>query len=639
MTSALTTSVAAPEREERTPGGGLLVLLTLLFAAVAFDNGGYFPSSWGWAALGFLWLAALAAGRLRGDPRTATSVAAFLAFLGWLWLSSIWAPAPTVSIREGERALVVVAGVLATLALVRRRQLSTLVVGLVCSVGAVCGYGLFTRLFPQRLTTDDISGYRLTVPVGYWNALGVYAAIGIVLAVSLIASDRRWARAVGATTLPILATSIYFTYSRGALVALAVGLVITFALDSRRTQWLFTLLPALGVSAIAVVVASRSPGLTTVGASLAQASIDGHRLAILLIVLCPCAGALAQWRVVPDPWPVVERWATVIVSAVLIASLLFGIAAVGGPSAIRDKFTAAPPATHGQLNKRLLSVSGTYRAPLWSLALHEYESHSVLGGGAGSYEAYYLQHRTRPDKVKNAHSLYLETLAELGPVGLGLLLVALLTPLYAAIRARHRSLVPALAGAYIALLVHMAVDWDWQVTGVALAGLLCGAAILVAARNDEDERRDVSVRTRYTVLAVVLALMVVAFVGLVANMTLSQASAAAGKGDWARSAKDARRAHTWAPWSSEPYRFLGEAQLGEGDTKAAIASFNKAIAKSPGDWNLWFDLARATTGAPQRAALRHAKQLNPLSPEIAELQKEIAAEKVIIVVPKSPVQP
>jgi tetratricopeptide (TPR) repeat protein len=638
MTSALTTSVATPEREAWTPGGGLLVLLTLFSAAVAVDNGGYFPSSWGWAALGFLWIGALAVGRLRGDLRTAVSAAAFLAFLGWIWLSSIWAPAPTVSIREGEHALVLVAGVLAALALLRRCQLSMFVLGLVCSIGAVCGYGLFARLFPHRLSADDISGYRLTVPIGSWNALGVYAAIGIVLAVGLIARDQRWTRAVAATTLPILATSLYFTYSRGALVALAVGLFITFALDTRRTQWLLTLLPAAGVAAVAVVVASRSPGLTTVGASLHQASIDGHRLAILLIVLCPCSGALARSRVVPNPRQMVERWMTAIVSAALIAALLLGIAAAGGPVAIRDKFTAAPPATHGQLNKRLLSVSGTYRAPLWSLALHEYESHPVLGAGSGSYEAYYLEHRTRPDKVKNAHNLYLETLAELGPLGLALLLVALLTPLYAAVRARRHVFVPALAGAYVAFLVHVAVDWDWQVTAVALTGLFCGAAILVAARSDAAEQRELSPRLRYALLGATLFVMVVAFIGLVGNMSLAQAATAAGKGNWAASAKDAKRAHTWAPWSSEPYRVLGEAQLGEGDTKSAIASFNKAIAKSPDDWNLWFDLARATTGHAQRDALRHAKQLNPLSPEIAELQQELNAEKVITVVPKSPAQ-
>ena len=178
----------------------------------------------------------------------------------------------------------------------------------------------------------------------------------------------------------------------------------------------------------------------------------------------------------------------------------------------------------------------------------------------------------------------------------------------------------------------MAVDWDWQVTAVALTGLFCGAGILVAARSEEDEQRQMSPRVRYSLLGGVLIVMVVAFIGLVGNMSLAQASTA-GNGNWVASARDAKRAHTWAPWSSEPYRLLGEAQLGEGNTKAAVASFDQAIAKSPDDWNLWFDLARATTGVAQRQALDHAARLNPLSPEIAELRREIAAEKVINVRP------
>jgi O-antigen ligase len=329
---------------------------------------------------------------------------------------------------------------------------------------------------------------------------------------------------------------------------------------------------------------------------------------------------------------------TATVWGAIAAVLVFGVVVAGGPSGIKDRFVAAPPTTNGNLNKRLFSFSSSYRTPVWSQAWHEYKAHSVVGSGAGSYESYYLQHRTRPDKVKNAHNLYLETLAELGPIGLALLLVALLAPLYAAVRARRQLFVPALAGAYVAFLVHMAVDWDWQVTAVALTGLFCGAGILVAARSDAVEQREMSPRLRYALLGATLFVMVVAFVGLVGNMSLAQASTAAGKGNWATSAKDAKRAHTWAPWSSEPYRLLGEAQLGQGDTESAVASFNKAIAKSASDWNLWFDLARATTGNAQRDALRHAKQLNPLSPEIAELQKELDAEKVINVVPKSPAQ-
>jgi Flp pilus assembly protein TadD len=118
---------------------------------------------------------------------------------------------------------------------------------------------------------------------------------------------------------------------------------------------------------------------------------------------------------------------------------------------------------------------------------------------------------------------------------------------------------------------------------------------------------------------------------LVSNLVISQSQTAARQGNWVASARDARRAETWAPWSSDPMRLLGEAQLGLGERRAAVASFHRAIAKSPQDWNLWFDLARATLGRDQRTALAEAARLNPLSPEVAQLRLELRAEGVIAV--------
>jgi hypothetical protein len=609
----------------------------LVPAATAAANGGYFASSWGWAAIALGWLLALSTGRRSLPGRWMTGALGL--FVAWTWLSSSWSPDATISILQGQQLLVLLLGVSAFVVVVNRDSLPSALIALVCGVAAICIYALSTRLFPGQLGgTDVIAGYRLTRPVGYWNALGIYAAIGLAVAAGLAIHGARITRAVMAATVPIFALTVYFTYSRGSVLALAIGLLVTFALDEQRLRWLLGSVALALPAAVVAIVASRSKPLTQARHTIGAAAHDGHRLALLTLVVVVLSAVFAAWA--PERKLQLTRnqraSVTATVWVVIAAALVFGVVVAGGPSGIKDKFVAAPPTTHGNLNKRLFSFSGSYRTPLWSQAWREYKAHPIVGGGAGSYESYYLQHRTRPDKVKNAHNLYLETLAELGPLGLALLLVALLSPLYAAVRARRQVYVPALAGAYVAFLVHMAVDWDWQVTAVALTGLFCGAGILVAARSEEDERRAMSPRLRYALLGATLIVMVVAFIGLVGNMSLSQAATAAGKGDWAKSAKDARRAHTWAPWSSDPYRVLGEAQLGEGDTKAAIASFNKAIAKSPDDWNLWFDLARATTGAPQRAALRHAKQLNPLSPEIAELQKEIAAQKVINVVPKSP---
>jgi O-antigen ligase len=617
-----------------------VIALVLVPAAAAAANGGYFASSWGWPATVLGWLLALTVGGRSLSGRVMVGALALLVV--WTWLSSFWSLDSTASILQGEQVLVLLLGVAAFMIVVDRDSLSTALVALVSGTAIICIYSLSTRLFPDQLSgSDAVAGYRLTRPVGYWNALGIYAAIGLAVAIGLAIHGHRIKRAVMAAIVPVFALTVYFTYSRGSVLALAIGLLVTFALDEQRVPWLLGAIALALPAGVVVLVASRSSPLTKAGHTIGAAAHDGHRLALLTLVLALLTAGLAAWAPERklDLSSNLRSLVTAAVWIVIAAALVAGVVGAGGPSAIKDKFVAPPPTTNGNLNKRLFTFSSSYRTPLWSQAWHEYTANPVVGGGAGTYESYYLEHRTRADKVKNAHSLYLETLAELGPIGLALLLVALLAPLYAAVRARRHLFVPALAGAYVAFLVHLAVDWDWQVTAVALTGLFCGAGILVAARSDVVEQREMSPRLRYALLGATVMVMVVAFVGLVGNMSLAQASTAAGKGNWSASAKDANRAHTWAPWSSEPYRVLGEAQLGEGDTKSAITSFNKAIAKSPSDWNLWFDLARATTGHAQRDALRHAKQLNPLSPEIAELQKEIDAEKVINVVPKSPVQP
>jgi Flp pilus assembly protein TadD len=170
--------------------------------------------------------------------------------------------------------------------------------------------------------------------------------------------------------------------------------------------------------------------------------------------------------------------------------------------------------------------------------------------------------------------------------------------------------------------VHAGVDWDWQVPAVTLAALVCAAVLLGASPAAVRVGR----RSRGGVVAVTLALTCFAFVSLVGNIELSRAANAARAGDWSRSAAHARRARTWEPWSPQPWQLLGVAQLATGDATSAQASLRKAIAKDGNDWELWFDLARATTGAPQTAALARAAKLNPRSPEIAELRKEIAGQ-------------
>src|SRR5262249_31498591 len=134
------------------------------------------------------------------------------------------------------------------------------------------------------------------------------------------------------------------------------------------------------------------------------------------------------------------------------------------------------------------SLSNNGRIALWRTAWQDHQAHPWLGSGAGSYEREWLAHRAVPMKVRDAHSLYLETLAELGPVGLGLLCAALLVPLTAAWRLRRRPGIPLPVGAYVAFLCHAGADWDWELTGVTLTALLVGVAVLVDARRDDAPR-------------------------------------------------------------------------------------------------------------------------------------------------------
>ena len=88
---------------------------------------------------------------------------------------------------------------------------------------------------------DPSSGYQLAEPLGYWNALGILAAIAILLAGGLAAHGGRVAiRALAAASLVVLLPTLYFTFSRGALVALVVGAVVQAVVDPRRARLLAT---------------------------------------------------------------------------------------------------------------------------------------------------------------------------------------------------------------------------------------------------------------------------------------------------------------------------------------------------------------------------------------------------------------
>ena len=155
----------------------------------------------------------------------------------------------------------------------------------------------------------------------------------------------------------------------------------------------------------------------------------------------------------------------------------------------------------------LSGLFGANRPRYWHVAWREWTMKPVLGSGAGTFERYWLLYRPVSSFARDAHSLYLETLAELGPVGLVLLLAALGLPLLV-LRGRRDPLLATAAAGYVAYLVHTGVDWDWELPAVTLCGLVCGASLLVGARRDDAPELRPWARFALLVLAVALAVLV-----------------------------------------------------------------------------------------------------------------------------------
>jgi O-antigen ligase len=619
----------------RAAAGAVALLSVGLLAA---GNGGYFPPAWGWSSAALLWAAVVA---LLMSERVALARAEYVTLIslaglaGWMLLSQIWEGSAGQPVLEFERALVYVAGLLALTLLTRRGRLQGLLLGLLVAIAAVCLYGLAGRIIPGSALAGGVADTgRMSQPIGYWNGLGIFAALGALTAWGMLAHAASLAsRLVAAAALPVLCCTLYFTYSRGGWVALGIGFLVALACDRRRGMLLAALLATAPALAATVLVAAKSGALTHAGTPLAQVDRQGHRLAAVLVgavlVELAVAVALQKLDVVWRPSAALTRAGHAAAGVLAVAAVVGALVVVGSPVTIAhrlyDGFNGRAQggfeARNGQagrdLNLRLFSLSGNSRATLWRIAWNDVTAHPLLGSGAGSYERVYLAHRTGRLKVTDAHSLYLETLAELGPVGLVLLLVALGTPLVAGIRNRAHPLVPAAMGGYVAYLVHAGVDWDWELPALTLAAFALGVAMMRAGRVAE--RRALGRRTRVAALVTVAVLIAAALAGLRGNLALSDSQAAAARGDWTAARHAADRAVTWEPWSSQAWVALGNARYGS-RTGGGDAAYRHAARLDPGDWSTWFAIASTSSGAAGAAAFERAVRLNPHGTQIQVLR-------------------
>jgi hypothetical protein len=557
-----------------------------LVAALGFDGGGYAPPAWGWSSVAvFAVLAILiACGVGRPRPAALVLVAALAGLAAWAAASILWSSHLSASILDVERTLLYVG---AASLFVLARPGPALLTGVLGAVTLLAASGL--------ATVED--GLRLAEPIGYANGMAILAVIGLLLAVGFAArASRTSAAGLAAATGPMLTATLYFTFGRGAWLALGAGLVAAIAVGPGRLQLAATALVLAVPAGLAVLAADR------LGAS---ASFTG------LLVLLSALSALVPFALrlsgtVYRPSRTARRAFAAALVAVPVVLAVAALVKVGGPSGAYDAFKSTPSPTHGDVSGRVFSLSGSNRADYWAVAWESYEDHPVLGAGAGTYARTWLRERPVPQPVVDAHSLYLEILSELGPVGLALLLLALAAPF----AARRTHWTPVALAPFAAFLTHAAQDWDWELPAVTVAAFACGTA-LVAGQTSERVPR---------VLAVLpAALGLLAALAFVGNQAVERSVEASDRLDWSEAEDAARRAKTFQPWSPQPWRLLGEIELAEGSLAAARGHFRRGLREDSDDWELWIGLALASEGAARQAALTEVHRLNPLSPELDEL--------------------
>jgi O-Antigen ligase len=474
-------------------GRGLLGARVGLLAgpwALAFFAGGYFDEPRIWAGLGAWTLVALAA--ILSPAPLPRSRGALLAVGGLTLLSALtlvsvtWAPAAGSAWHDVQRLAMYLGFLLAGVALLRGRAVRALEPALAAGVLVIVAYGLSERLLPGlvRLSDSPNAGGRLEQPLTYWNAMGAMAALGLVLCARMMGDRGRPGamRILAAAAAGPIGLGLFLSFSRGALFACAAGLIALLIAAPDRAQ-----LRAVGLALLAglvpsVVAAPMSGVASLTGASAARAR-EGAVMAAVLVGGAIAAALLQRWIGRHEQAGTLSARPLPLPRTAPILALLVVLAALGGFLAVGARETSRT--TFGPGATRLQTLQSN-RYQYWRVAARAFASEPLRGIGSSGFALYWLRHRPFSEGARDAHSLYIQTAAELGLIGL-LLLAATIAGVVVAARQAHRRAPALAAGAIAGVTVwaaHVAVDWDWQLPAATLPAILMAGALLALADPD-----------------------------------------------------------------------------------------------------------------------------------------------------------
>jgi hypothetical protein len=564
---------------------------------------------------------------------------ALICFVGlgfWTALSIIWSPAQDLAVDYAQRAFAYAAvftiGLLFAAAL---RQRMTLAAVPMLAAGGVVAAVVLIRIW----TTGDISSLidhdsTLDFPFGYRNA---NAGFFVIIGLASVAFAARPATSPGARVTLAALSAVAFalcaiSQSRGSLIAMAAGVVVLLAVAPYRGRALLGLLITIVPVALLfgelldpydAAKAGASSALSELQQAAAAAAFAG-----LVAALIAAATSVLEDQGAGDHLPVLtQRGKVAVWSVIALVGVGAAFVVASGPIADGVDAISSGDTSYSEVEGSRFSYGGGLdRADYWRVALEQARDNPLLGGGAGSFRSDYLIDREAGQAPRNAHSVWLEILGELGIPGLALLVGGFVFAIGATLRSRRlgpesAALTTVALTAFAAWAGQATLDWSWFFGGLTAPMVaLLGSAAAPAALSFEIV--PIRIRSALAIGAVSLTLIAVpTFIS--ERLTLNAAR------DWPDDVEGAYRALDTAqslnPFADVPLLVEANIAWRTDDEERALRALAVAQEREPDDWRSYY-LAAQVLGADTtegRAQLEQALLLNPKGPELLRLEEKV----------------
>lgn len=640
-------------------GGGGLQLLPLTKVEMAVDAGA-----------GVLTAAAIVAGGHARRLWGALTLALMGALVAVTAVSISWAVEPSAAWIEANRTFSYLAIFVAGVALVRLmpNRWASLMGGIVLASVGICGFALLTKVFPGSLNADEIYA-RLREPYGYWNAVGLTAALAGPACLWL-GARRAGHAALSALAYPalgLLFVALLLAYSRGALLALAVGCVVWFAVVPLRLRGAVVLATsALGGGLVALWAFSQN-ALSKDRIGLPERTTAGHELGIALVamlVLLLIAGlAIGFARAQRAPSLDTRRTAgaVLLVALALLPIMFVGALALserglGGSLSSGWKNLTDPSASGNVVSNdpNRLTAVGSVRARYWNEALKMFKAHKALGVGAGGYATVRPRFRNDTLDVRHAHGYVVQTLADMGIVGMAVSLALLAAWLAAAVRtvglwgaarrapwSPERVAMATLLSICVVFGVHSFIDWTWFIPGNAMLALLCAGWLAGRGPTDEPLARRAgsslfAARESWRIgvaVAVVAIAAVAAWTAWQPQRAVSRGSdalASAEAGDFEQARAQIADAESINPLSTDLLNQQAAIEAAARNPEAARRALQDSVRKEPANPATWLALAEFELDQGRKpqavSAVASALYLDPRSQRATDVYLQASRE-------------